>query len=322
MKVIHVVIFCGLLVVAVGTGYAQTNDRIETLPIPMQAQIGNSIEIECHGPTPIQYAPASGSTKALSCGDRVLIIGGHGNSYVVRTDNGSVGYVPASVLPTEPCVQTRFRSAQLRKEWVPKIGTMSNDDYLKFKNELYLKVSPDDIAVAYRCLTRSKDTEESLGGLAGYANTLYPTFNITDQSTLGADARSRLMRITEALALQLEALNLLDDASSARVYAYSQKHDEVLDRYNALVDKQANLINFIGQRLHELDGAAPPASQADTSTFRQILAGTLQAFSAYTPPKHIVCDSGSTSTQYGDPLQPGYLYRTGAFATSTECQEK
>ena len=324
MKAIYFTgVYC-LLALAAGAAHAQGVARAaDSLPTSMQAQIGNTVEIHCLGLSEIPFTPASGSTKTLNCGDSVTIAGVRGDSYFVRTENGSAGYVPMSVLPTDPCLQTKFRSAQLRKQWLPKVGSMSKDEFWKFKNELYLKVTPDDVSAAYKCLSQSMDEQQSAGGMAGYANTLAFDLGGNGRSTPGSDTTGKLMKFTEALDSQVSALALLDDASTAQIFAYAEQHDGLLARYNALVDKHNNFINFVNQRLHDLDGAGPPAAENDASPWRQILAGTLQGIAAFTPPKHLVCSAnGDASQQYGDPLQPGYIYLSGSAASNGDCQEK
>jgi hypothetical protein len=322
MRTRYVVILGCLLSVVAGTGRAQTVDRTDTLPVSMQAQIGNSAEIQCAGPTLIPFTPVSGPTKMLKCGDSVTIAGARGNSYLVRTENNSTGYMPATFFPTDPCVQTRFRSSQFRKQWLPKVATMSKDEFWEFKNGLYLKTTQDDISAAYKCLSQSMDQEAAAGGMAGFANILNPSFNANVQSTLTPAAKAKLMSMAEALDLQNEALSLLTSAGAAQTFAFGAKQQELLDRYNSLVEKHTNFIGFVEQRLHDLDGAAPPEAQANTSPWRQILDGTLQGVASFTPPKGLVCDTKNEFSLYGDPLQPGYVYLNASPASRTDCQEK
>jgi hypothetical protein len=322
IKNFFVTALASLLAFAAASGRAQTPDRTEPVPISMQAQIGNFVQIHCVGPTEIPYTPASGSTKTLKCGDSVTIAGARGNMYYVRTENGSLGYVPASVFPTDPCVQTHFRSAQFRTAWLPKVDSMTNEELWKLKNDLYLKVTADDVAVAYKCLSVSMDQVRILGGIAGFANLLVPNFNMDAPTTLAPNAKSKLMDFAKALDQQAEALNLLTSANTAQTAAYSTRHDELLDRYNSLVDKNTNLINFVHQRLQDLDSASPPATQPDTATWRPILDGVLQGVSSIAPPKHLVCDTKFKASQYGDPLQPDFIYLNGSSYALGDCQEK
>src|SRR5215472_16384471 len=125
MKAIHAFTLTCFLAFMVPPSHAQGVDRADSLPIAMQAQMGNTVEIHCAGPTVIPFTPVSGPTKQLKCGDSVTVAAAHGDSYLVRTQDGSSGYVEVALLPTDPCVQTRYRSAQIRKQWAPKIATMS-----------------------------------------------------------------------------------------------------------------------------------------------------------------------------------------------------
>jgi hypothetical protein len=322
MKAIHILALGCLPAIAAGAARAQSVDRVDSLSVSMQAQIGNTVEIQCVGPTAIPFTPVSGSTKTLKCGDSVTIAVGRRDSYLVRTENGSTGYVEAKLLPTDPCVQTRYRSTQFRKQWVPKVGSMSKDEFWKFKNELYLQVTPDDVAVAYKCLNSAMDEEQSLGGMAGYANTVAFDLGGSGRSSSGPDAKNKLMKFTEALESQVVALALLDNASTAQTFAYAERHDGLLARYNALVDKHNNFIDFMGQRLHQLDSTAPAAAPGDTSGWRGILDGTLQGLAAFTPPKHLVCAKSVEESQYGDPVQPGFIYLNANPGSSADCAEK
>jgi hypothetical protein len=322
MKRIDSAVLGCLMALVPATGRAQTIDQAGSLPISIQAQIGNTIQIKCDGPTAIPYAPASGSAKKLTCGDTVTIAGARGDSYLVRTADDSKGYVPASVFPTDPCVQTRFRSSQLRKEWIPKVDTMTKDVFLKFKNEIYLKVTPDDVSVAYQCISISMDQEQNLGGIAGLANNLVPNFNGSGPTPLSPDAEAKVMDFAETLNFHVEALNLLTYAATAQTYAYAARHDELLDRYNTLVDKHTVLINFVEQELHDLDSSLPPMPQPDTSPWRQILDGTTRALETITPPKHLDCETKADTSQYGNPFQPAFIYLNGNSASLVDCKEQ
>jgi hypothetical protein len=310
----YIVVFGFLVALGPGTGRAQTLDRADTLPISMQAEIGNTIEIKCDGPTAIPFTPASGSTKTLKCGDWITILGARGSSYFVRMQDSSTGFVPVTVFPTDPCVQTRYRSSQFRKQWVSKVDSMSKDVFLKFKNQLYLAITPDDVSVAYQ--------EQTLGGMAGFANSLNPEFNVSGPTTLAPEAKARLMKFAEALDSQLEALNLLTSATTAQTFAYATRHDDLLDRYNALVEKHNNFMNFVDQRMHDLDNASPPAPQPSTSTWRQIIDGILQGVANFTPPKHLVCDTKIDLSRYENPFQPSFIYLKGGASSLFDCQEK
>jgi hypothetical protein len=305
-----------------GTARAQTLDRVDTVPISMQAQIGNTLEIYCQGPTAIPYTPASGSAKKVACGDTVTIAGARGDSYLVRTVDGSKGYVLATVFPTDPCVQTRFRSLQFRNEWIPKVDTMTKDVFLKFKNEVYLRVTPEDVSVAYQCITQSMDDEQNLGGIAGFANNLVPNLSVSGPPTLSPDAEAKLMDFAQALNFHVEAMNLLTNAATAQTYAYATRHDELLYRYNALIEKQANFVNVIDQRLHDLDDASPSVQAATGSPWRQILDDILQGIASYTPPKRLVCETKADASQYGNPFQPSFIYLNGNSASLVDCKEQ
>jgi hypothetical protein len=319
MKAIHIVALGWCLPAFVtGAAWAQSVDRVDTLPIAMQAQIGNTVEIHCVGPTEIPFTPVSGSTKTLKCGDSVTVAGGHGDSYLVRTENGSSGYVQVKLLPTDPCAQTRYRSTQFRKQWVPKVGSVSKDEFWKFKNELFLKVTADDVSVAYGCLRESVDDEQSLGGMAGYANTVAFDLGAAGRSSPIGDVKNKLMKFTQSLDDQIVALTLLDDASAAQTFVYVTRRDDVVNRYNSLVDKHDNFIDFVSQRLHQLDAAAPPAAPGDISGWRGILDGTVQSLAGFTPPKHLACATNGDTSQYGDPVQPGFIYLNAI----ADCQEK
>ena len=322
MKSPNIVVVGCLLASALGTGRAQSLDRVETLPISLQAQIGNILEVQCMGPTAIPFTSASGSTKTLKCGDYVTIVGARGNSYFVRMQDSSTGFVPVTVFPTDPCMQTRYRSSQFRKQWVSKVDSMSKDVFLKFKNQLYLGITPDDVSVAYNCLSQSMDQEQTLGGMAGFANSLNPDFNVNGPTTLSLDAQARLMKFAEALNFQLEALNLLTSATTAQTFAYATRHDDLLDRYNALVEKHNNFINFVDQKLHDLDNASPPAPQPSPSTGRQIIDSILQGIANFTPPKHLVCDTKIDLSRYENPFQPSFIYLKGGESSLFDCQEK
>ena len=322
MKNTYFVILSFLLSYAAGTGHAQSSNQADKLPISMQAQIGATAEIQCQGPTAIPFTPASGSTKSLKCGDSLTIAGVRAGSYYVRIQNGSTGYVPFDVLPTDPCVQTHFRSTQFRKLWLAKVDSLSQEEFWKFKNELYLNVTADDVAVAYRCLSESMDKEQILGGMAGFASSLNPTFNLNAPDTITASTKSNLMEFAEALDLQVDALNLLTSASAAQTFAYTTRHDELRDRYNALVDKQIVYMNFVEQRLHDLDSASTPDSQPNASTWRQLLDGTLQGVTNFAPPKHLVCESNVDASQYGNPFQPGFIYLNASTPSPTDCKEQ
>jgi len=322
MKAIYIAALGSLLALAAGAARAQGVDRVDTLPTAMQAQIGNTVEVHCDGPIALSYSPVSGSTKTLKCGDSVTIAGGRGDSYLVRTENGSSGYVEVKLLPTDPCAQTRYRSTQFRKQWVPKVGAMSKDQFWKFKNELYLQVTPDDVAVAYRCLNQAMDDEQTLGGMAGYANTVAFDLGGSGRSPDSPDASKRVMKFADSLDSQVVALALLDNASTAQTFAYAERHDGLLARYNALVDKHDNFIDFVNQRLQQLSSAAPPATPGDTSGWRAILDSTLQGLAAFTPPKHLVCGKSVEESQYGDPVQPGFIYLNANPGSSADCQEK
>ncbi len=317
MKAIHAVGLVCLLASAVTTGRAQGVDRVDTLTIAMQAQMGNTVEIHCVGPTVIPFTPVSGATKQLKCGDSVTVAAAHGDSYLVRTQDGSSGYVEVALLPTDPCVQTRFRSAQFRKQWAPKIATMSKDEFWKLKNALYLKVTAEDVSAAYGCLRVAVDQEHSLGGMAGYANTV--AFDLgAGGKPPSEDAKTKLMKFTQSLDDQVTALALLDDASAAQTFVYSTRHNDIVNRYNSLVDKHDNFIDFVSQRLHQLDAAAPPAAPGDTSGWRGILDGTIQSLAGFTPPKHLSCGTNGDTSPFGDPVQPSFIFLNA----TAECQEK
>jgi hypothetical protein len=320
MKTMRTAVLASLLAFTGGTAWGQALDQVDTLPISMQAQIGSTTEIKCQGTPSIPFTPTSGSTTQLKCGDWVTILGAHESSYVVRTNDNSTGYLPATALPTDPCWQTRFRSLQFRKQWMPKFKSMNKDEFWQFRNQLYLKVTQDDISVAYKCLSQSMDREEGVGGMNEYMNSL----NILDTQpqTLSSDARWRLIKFTEALDFQVDALNLLDDANTAQNFDYARRYDELVDRYNALVDKHNGLISFVDQKMRDLNSVSPPAPQTQTSTWRRILAGTLQGIASYTPPKHIVCDTNGDISLHGDALQPGYVYLNGNLNSHTECREQ
>ena len=322
MKSPYIVVLGSFLTFVAGTGHAQSSNQADKLPISMQAQIGATTEIQCQGPTAIPFTPASGSTKALKCGDSLTIAGVRAGSYYVRIQNGSTGYVPFDVLPTDPCVQTHFRSTQFRKLWLAKVETLSQEEFWKYKNELYLNVTADDVAVAYKCLSESMDTEQILGGMAGFASSLNPTFNLNAPDTISPSTKSNLMQFAEALDLQVDALNLLTSASAAQTYAYTTRHDELKDRYNALVDKQIVYMNFVEQRLHDLDSASTPAAQSDASTWRQLLDGTLQGMVNFAPPKHLVCEKKVDTSQYGNPFQPGFIYVNASAPSPSDCKEQ
>lgn len=318
MKAIHTFTLMCLLISAVPAARAQSVDRVDTLPIAMQAQIGNTVEIHCVGPTEIPFTPAAGPTKQLKCGDSVTVAGGRGDSYLIRTENGSTGYVQVALLPTDPCVQTRYRSAQFRKQWVPKVATMSKDEFWKLKNELFLKATADDISAAYRCLSEAADEEQSLGGMAGYANTVAFDLGSGGRPASGPDVKNKLMKFTQSLDDQITALTLIDEAGAAQTYVFSTRRSDLVNRYNSLVDKHDNFIDFVGQRLHQLDAAAPPAAPGDTSGWRSILDGTVQSLAGFTPPKHLACSENGETAQFGDPVQPGFIYLN----VIADCQEK
>ncbi len=321
MKTMRTAVLASLLAFAGGTAGGQALNQVDSLPISMQAQIGSTTEIKCQGTPSIPFTPTSGATTQLKCGDWVTILGAHGSSYVVRTDNNSTGYLPATVLPTDPCWQTRFRSVQFRNQWMPKFKSMNKDEFWKFKNELYLKVTQDDVSVAYKCLSQSMDQEEGVGGMNEYMNAL--KILDTQPQTLSSDARERLMKFTDALDFQVDALNLLDDANTAQVFDSGRRYDELVDRYNALVDKHNDLISFVDQKMRDLNSVSPPATaQTQTPTWRRILAGTLQGIASYTPPKHIVCDTNGDISLFGDATQPGYIYLNGNLNSHTDCREQ
>jgi hypothetical protein len=323
VKAISIAGLAGLLALAAVAANAQGVDRADTLPIAMQAQVGNTVKIYCAGgPAEIPFTPVSGSTKAVHCGDSVTIAGGRGDSYLVRTENGSSGYIPVYELPTDPCLQTRFRSGQFRKEWVPKVGTLARDDFWKFKNELYLNVTADDISVAYKCLSEAVDAEHALGGMAGYANTVAFDLSVPGRSVPTSDTTSKLMMFTQTLEDQVTALGFLDDANAAQTFVYATEHDQVVNRYNSLVDKHTNFVDFMSQRLHDLDAAAPPAAPGETSPLKGILDGTLQGLAGFTPPKHLVCAANYETSQYGDPVQPAFIYLNLGAGARGDCQEK
>lgn len=318
-KSFYITTLACLLVFAAGLARAQS---VDTLPLALQAQIGNTVQTRClGGPTIIPFTPASGSTKQIECGDIVTVAAVHGDSYLVRTENGSTGYIPITQLPTDPCVQTRFRSIQFRKQWVPKVGSFGKDQFWKFKNELYLKVTAEDIAVAYQCLSEAKDEEQSVGGMAGYANMVAFDLGVAPRSNSADDPKNMMMKFTQSLNDEVEVLTFLDDANAAQTFVYSTRHDEVVSRYNSLVDKHTNFVEFMSQRLHDLDTAAPPAAPGETSGLHGILDGTLQGLEGFTPPKHLVCAANRESSQYGDPVQPGFIY-LNLGADTAGCQEK
>jgi hypothetical protein len=316
MKFLSITSLSSVLLLAAGAARAQS---VDTLPLALQAQIGNTIQTRClGGPSIVPFTPVSGSTKQLECGDMVTVAAVHGDSYLVRTENGSTGYIPITQLPTDPCAQTHFRSAQFRKQWVPKVGSLGKDQFWKFKNELYLKVTADDIAVAYQCLSEAKDEEQSVGGMAGYANTVAFDLGVVPRSNSANDPKNKMMKFAQSLNDEVEVLTFLEDANAAQTFVYSTRHDEVVNRYNSLVDKHTNFVEFMSQRLHDLDAAAP----GEASNLHGILDGTLQGLAGFTPPKHLVCATSRESSQYGDPVQPGFIYLNLGADASGNCQEK
>ena len=320
MKTMHAVVVGSLLILAGGTARAQILDQVDTLPVSMQAQIGITTEIKCQEAQSIPFVPISGSTTQLKCGDWVTILGAHGSSYAVRTENGSTGYLPATVLPTAPCAQTNFRIAWFNRQWMPKFKSMSKDEATKLIDELYLKATPDDISVAYSCVNQAMSRQEDIGGYNGYLS----NFDLSQQSqTYSSDEKNRMMNFAEALNNEITALRFIGYIKDAWRADDDQKYGELAGRYNALVDKYNNLSSFVDQKMRDLNSVSPPATaQTQTPTWRRILAGTLQGIASYTPPKHIVCDTNGDISLFGDTTQPGYIYMNGNLNSHTECREQ
>jgi len=319
MKTMHAVVLGSLLVLAGGTARAQILDQVETLPISMQAQIGITTEIKCQEAQSIPFTLVSGSTTQLKCGDWVTILGAHGSSYAVRTENGSTGYLPATVLPTAPCAQTNFRIAWFNRQWMPKFKSMSKEEANKFIKELYLKATSEDISVAYGCASQAMSQQDDLGGYNGYLS----NFDLSQQSqTYSSDQKNRMMDFTEALYNQVAALNFMQDITEAHFADDDRRYNQLVDQYNTLVNKHNDLIAFVDQKMRDLNSVSSPAAQPQTSTWRRILAGTLQGIASYTPPKHIVCDTNGNISLFGDATQPGYIYMNGNLDSHTDCREQ
>jgi hypothetical protein len=319
MKTRHMLLLSFLLVLVTVTAHAQVLDPVDTLPVSMQVQVGTTTEIKCLGVTSIRFTPTSGSSTQLKCGDWVTIIGAHGDSYVVRTENNSTGYVPATVFPTDPCAQTTFRITWFNKQWMPKFKSMTKDDAEKFIDDLYLKATPDDILVAYRCVDEAMGREEAVGGINGYLG----NFDLSQQSqTYNSDQKSKMMDFTTTLYDQSSALEFIERVSGAQLASGNRNYQELVARYNDLVNKYGDLVEFADQKMRELNSVSQPAAQPQTSTWRRVLAGALQGMASYTPPKHIVCDTNGNVSLFGDTTQPGWLYMNGNLNSHTECREQ
>jgi hypothetical protein len=320
MNTVHAVVLGSLLILAGGSARAQILDQVDTLPVSIQARIGTTTEIKCQEAQSIPFTPVSGSTTQLKCGDWFTILGAHGSSYVVRAENGSVGYLLATALPTDPCAQTNFRVAWFDRQWMPKFKSMSKEEANKFIKELYLKATSEDISVAYSCASQAMSEQNDLGGLNGYLS----NFDLSQRSqTYSSDEKNKMMDFAAALNDEITALRFIGYIKDAWRADDGQKYSELGDRYNALVDKYNNLSSFVDQRMRDLNSVSPPATaQTQTPTWRRILAGTLQGIASYTPPKHIVCDTNGDISLFGDATQPGYIYMNGNLNSHTDCREQ
>jgi hypothetical protein len=319
MKTRHTFILGSLLALGGSTVRAQVLDQVDTIPVSMQTRIGTTTEITCRGSQAIPFTPISGSTTQLKCGDWVTILGAHGSSYVVRTENDSTGYLPAVVLPTDPCAQTNFRIAWFNRQWMPKFKSMSKDEATKLIDELYMKATPDDISAAYGCMDQAMHQAENLGGYNGYLS----NFDLGQQSqTYTSDQKNRMMDFAGALYNQIAALNFVNDISEAHFADGDRRYGELVQQYNNLVNKYNDLIVFADQKMRDLNSVSPPAAQPQTSAWRRILAGALQGIATYTPPKHIVCDTNGNISLFGDASQPGYIYMNGNLNSHTDCREQ
>lgn len=319
MKIVRTVIWASLLAFGASTARAQVLDPVDTLPVSMQAQIGGTTEVSCHGTASIPFTPASGPTTQLKCGDWVTIIGGHGDSYVVRTENNSTGYVPSTMFPTSPCRQTNFRVAWFNQQWMPKFKSMTKDDAEKFIDELYLKATPDDISVAYNCVDEAIGREETDGGINGYLG----NFDLSQQSqTYDSDQKSKMMDFTATLHDEALALEFIERVGGAQLASSNRSYEELVARYNDLVNKYSDLVDFADQKMRELNSVSRPAAQPQIATWRRVLAGALQGMASYTPPKHLVCDTNGNVSLLGDTTQSDYIYMSGNLTSHTECQEQ
>ena len=319
MKTVHILLLALLLALVTASAQAQASDPISTLPVSMQAQVGITTETKCSGNTSIPFTPVFGSSTQLKCGDWVTIIGAHGDLYIVRTENNSTGYVPATAFPTDPCAQTNFRIRWFNRQWMPKFKSMSQDEAERFIDELYLKATPEDISVAYHCVNEAMDREETVGGVNGYL----ANFDLTQQSqTYNSDEKNKMMGFTTTLNDEASALEFIERITAAQLASSDQTYEELVSRYNRLVDKYSDLVEFAGQKVRELNNVSQSAAQPQTSTWRRAVAGTLQGIASYTPPKHIVCRTNANVSLFGDATQPDYIYMNGSLTSHTECQEQ
>jgi hypothetical protein len=319
-KTIHAVVLGSLLILAEGVARAQILDQADTIPISMQARIGTTTEIKCQEAQSIPFAPISGSTTQLKCGDWVTILGAHGNSYAVRTENGSTGYLPATVLPTAPCAQTKFRVAWFDRQWMPKFKSMSKEEANRFIKALYLNATSEDISVAYGCVSQAMSQQEDLGGFNGYLSNFDLGQGLQQYSS---DEKNKMMNFAAALNNEITALRFIGYIKDAWRADDDQKYGELADRYNTLVDKYNNLSSFVDQKMHDFNSVSPPATaQTQNPTWRRILAGTLQGIASYTPPKHIICNTNGDISLFGAATGPGYILFNGNLNSHTECRER
>lgn len=318
MRVRHTLVFAALLVLGGGVAHAQEFDPVDSLPISMQAQIGTETQVKCQTAAQlIPFTPVSGSATQLKCGDWVGIIGGHGNSYVVRTDDGSEGYVPAAVFPTDPCVRTNFRAVWFRNKWMPKFNSLTKDEASKLLDEVYLKATPADVSAAYRCLDQAMDQESSLGSYNGFMS--HFTFDQKPQ-TFSFDERMEMIRFADALRYHITALEFLNQIAGAKYIDSDRRYTELVNRYNRLVDKYNDLATFVERKMRDLNSTSPRETQP--SAWRRILAGAMQGLASYTPPKHIVCHTNGDVTLFGNVSGAGYIDADGWVDSHTDCREQ
>lgn len=321
MKAVQTFLFFFLATLAGSATHAQVLDPVDTLPVSVQAQVGITTAISCQKALSVPFTSTSGSSGQLKCGDWVTILGAHGSSYAIRTENGLVGYVPATAVPPAgPCAQTRFRIAWFNRQWMPKYESMSKDDAEKLIDGLYLTATPEDISVAYRCAEQAIGGEENGGGFNGYLS----NFNLSEQSqTYSSEQKQQMMDFTIALHDEAAALQFLDRISAAQLQDDRRKYSELVNRYNSLVDKHNDLIMFADQQMLELRNASLKQSQSQPPAWRRILAGALQGIASYSPPKRLVCRTTGSVSMLGDTPDIGdYTYLSGDLTSRTECEQQ
>lgn len=321
MKIFQNLVLLLLAVFATSAARGQVLDPVDTLPVSMQAQVGTTTAISCQKAQSVPFTSTSGTSGQLKCGDWFTILGAHENSYAIRTESGLTGYVPATAVPaTGPCAQTNFRIAWFNHQWMPKFKSMSRDDAEKFIDGLYLKATPDDISVAYRCVEQAMGSQENTGGYNGYLS----NFDLSEQSqTYSSEQKQQMTDFTVALHDEAAALQFLNRISAAQLQDDDRRYGELVIQYNSLVDRHNELIRFADQEMLDLKKASPPQARSQPPAWRRILAGALQGMASYSPPRRLVCRTTGNVSVLGDTPETGdYIYLSGDLTSRTECEQQ